>query len=69
VPKQGILAVVREICLALPETSERPSHGEPTFFVGGKHSFASVWDSRHGDGRFALLCAGPAGLQASLAYA
>jgi hypothetical protein len=66
VPKQRILAVVREICLALPETSERPSHGEPTFFVGGKRSFASVWDSHHGDGRFALICAAPAGLQASV---
>jgi hypothetical protein len=66
VPKQRILAVVREICLAMPETSERPSHGEPTFFVGGKRSFASVWDSHHGDGRFALICAAPAGLQASL---
>ena len=64
--KKQILAVVREICLALPETSERPSHGEPTFFVGGKRSFASVWDSHHGDGRFALICAAPAGLQASL---
>jgi hypothetical protein len=66
VPKQRILAVVREICLAMPETSERPSHGEPTFFVGGKRSFASVWDSHHGDGRFALICAAPAGLQASV---
>ncbi|HEV8179938.1 MAG TPA: MmcQ/YjbR family DNA-binding protein [Gaiellaceae bacterium] len=65
-PKQRILAVVREICLAMPETSERPSHGEPTFFVGGKRSFASVWDSHHGDGRFALICAAPAGLQASV---
>jgi hypothetical protein len=64
--KERILAVVREICLALPETSERPSHGEPTFFVGGRRSFASVWDSHHGDGRFALICAAPAGLQASL---
>ena len=65
-PKQRILAVVREIGLAMPETSERPSHGEPTFFVGGKRSFASVWDSHHGDGRFALICAAPAGLQASV---
>jgi hypothetical protein len=27
------LARVRQICLALAETSERLSHGEPTFFV------------------------------------
>jgi hypothetical protein len=66
VTKQRILAIVREICLALPETSERLSHGEPTFFVRGKRSFATIWDSHHGDGRFALICAAPAGLQAAL---
>jgi hypothetical protein len=67
--KARILAAVREICLALPETSERPSHGEPTFFVGGKRSFASVWDSHHGDGRFALICAAPDGMQSMLVEA
>ena len=67
--KQQILAAVREICLALPETSERPSHGEPTFFVGGKRSFASVWDSHHGDERYALICAAPSGMQAMVVEA
>ncbi|HEU5476861.1 MAG TPA: MmcQ/YjbR family DNA-binding protein [Gaiellaceae bacterium] len=67
--KKRILETVRGICLALPEASERPSHGEPTFFVGGKRSFATVWDSHHGDGRFALLCAAPAGMQAALVEA
>ena len=28
------LAHVRGICLALPEATERLSHGAPTFFVG-----------------------------------
>jgi hypothetical protein len=69
VTKKRILDAVRGICLALPEASERPSHGEPTFFVGGKRSFATVWDSHHGDGRFALLCAAPAGMQAALVEA
>jgi hypothetical protein len=64
--KERILAEVRQICLALPETSERPSHGEPTFFVREKRSFASVWDSHHGDGRFALICAAPPGVQSAL---
>ncbi len=64
--KKQLLAAVREICLALPETSERPSHGAPTFFVQEKRSFATVWDNHHGDGRFALICAAPAGLQAAL---
>jgi hypothetical protein len=69
VTKERILEAVREICLALPETSERRSHGEPTFFVRGKRSFATVWDSHHGDGRFALICAAPAGMQAALVEA
>lgn len=67
--KKRILETIREICLALPDTSERASHGEPTFFVRNKRSFATVWDSHHGDGRFALLCAAPAGMQAALVEA
>jgi hypothetical protein len=63
VTKARILEAVREICLGLPETGERPSHGAPTFFVRGKRSFATVWDNHHGDGRFALICAAPAGMQ------
>jgi hypothetical protein len=47
---------VRVVCLALPETSERQSHGAPTFFVG-KKSFASFLDDHHGDGKLALWCA------------
>jgi len=64
--KQQILAAVREICLGLPETSERLSHGAPTFFIREKRSFATVWDNHHGDGSFALICAAPEGLQAEL---
>ena len=67
--KKGIFEVVREICLGLPETSERLSHGAPTFFVRGKRSFATVWDSHHDDGRFALICAAPDGLQSALVEA
>jgi hypothetical protein len=66
VTKARILAEVRKLCLALPETSERLSHGEPTFFVRGKRSFATIWDNHHGDGRFALICAAPVGMQATL---
>jgi hypothetical protein len=69
VTKKRILESVREICLAFPAASERLSHGEPTFFVGGKRTFATVWDDHHGDGRFALLCAAPAGMQSALAGA
>ena len=67
--REQILAAVREICLGLPATSERPSHGAPTFFIREKRSFATVWDNHHGDGRFALICAAPAGMQAALVEA
>ncbi|WP_445193151.1 MmcQ/YjbR family DNA-binding protein [Sphingomonas sp. Tas61C01] len=45
-----VLARIREVALAMPETEERVSHGQPTFFVAGKQ-FAQVRDDHHGDGR------------------
>jgi hypothetical protein len=39
---------VRAAALELPETEERLSHGQPTFFVAGKQ-FAQVRDNHHGD--------------------
>ena len=57
---------VRELCLALPETSERLSHGSPTFFIRDKKTFVMYLDDHHGDGRLALWCAAPAGMQAAL---
>jgi hypothetical protein len=57
---------VRALCLALPEAVERPSHGAPTFFVSGKRSFVTFMDNHHDDGRLALWCAAPAGMQAAL---
>ena len=57
------LALIRESCLALPEVSERPSHGSPTFFVRGRSSFATVTTNHHGDGRFAIWCAAPDDIQ------
>lgn len=64
-----VLEKLREICLALPETSERLSHGAPTFFVRGKRSFMMVMTDHHGDGRFALWCAAPEGMQQMLVEA
>jgi hypothetical protein len=57
---------VRELCLALPETSERLSHGQPTFFIRGKKSFVMYLDNHHDDGRVALWCAAPGGMQEAL---
>ena len=69
VDQDGVLGRLREICLALPETSERLSHGAPTFFVRGKRAFVMVLDNFHGDGRFALWCAAPEGMQQMLVEA
>jgi len=63
------LARLREICLALPETSERVSHGSPTFFVREKRSFLTVLADHHGDGRFAIWCAAAEGVQGMLVEA
>jgi hypothetical protein len=61
--RERTLARIRELCLALPETTERLSHGAPTFFVGGKRAFLMVLTNHHGDGRYALWCAAPAEMQ------
>lgn len=61
-PSQA-LRTVRKLCLAFPETSERPSHGAPTFFVREKRGFATFHNDHHGDGRLAIWCAAPAGVQ------
>jgi hypothetical protein len=67
VPKRADpVAEVRRICLDLPEVSERLSHGAPTWFVRGKKTLATVWDDHHGDGRLALICAAPPGVQQQL---
>jgi hypothetical protein len=61
--EDAVLATIREACLALPETSERLSHEAPTFFVREKRAFVMVLSNHHGDGRFAIRCAAPDGMQ------
>ena len=61
--KGRVLQRLREICLAFPNASERLSHGAPTFFVREKRAFLMVMDNHHGDGRFAIWCAAPEGMQ------
>jgi hypothetical protein len=63
VDRAGTLDRIRKICLAFPETSERLSHGAPTFFVRGKRAFLMVLTNHHGDGRFAIWCAAADGVQ------
>lgn len=57
---------LREICGALPETTERLSHGASTFFVRGRRTVAYLTDDHHGDGRLAVICAAPPGVQAEV---
>ncbi len=56
---------VRRICAGLPESSERLSHGEPTFFVRGK-VYVMFANNHHGDGRIAVWLPVPPGFQEGL---
>lgn len=42
------------------------SHGQPTFFVGGKTAFVMFMDNHHNDGRLALWCAATPEIQQML---
>src|SRR5215217_3137935 len=50
---------LRAICLALPETAEKQTWGDPTFRVRGK-IFAM---EKRGDGRISVWCKAPPGSQ------
>ena len=56
---------VRKFCLSLPETSEKLSHGEPTFFVKQK-VFVMFANNHHNDGHLAVWLPVPEGMQMSL---
>lgn len=60
-----VLERVRSLCLALPEVTERPSHGEPTWFVRDKKTFVMYADHHHDD-RLGVWMAAPPGVQESL---
>jgi hypothetical protein len=62
-PDPDVLARLRALCLALPEVTEKLSHGEPTWFV--RKVFVS-FAGRHHDDRVAFWCAAPSGVQEAL---
>ncbi|MGA8112752.1 MAG: MmcQ/YjbR family DNA-binding protein [Actinocatenispora sp.] len=62
------LPLLRQRCLALPETTERLSHGEPTWFVRDRKTFVSYADHHHDD-RLGFCCAAPPGAQEALVAA
>lgn len=58
---------VRRLCVAFPETEERLSHGESTFFVR-QRVFAMMAINHHNDGRIAVWLSAPPGIQAILMH-
>jgi hypothetical protein len=65
IPGEEQLRRVRRICGALPQTEEKLSHGEPTFFVG-KKVYVMFANNHHNDGHIAVWIPVAAGLQATL---
>jgi len=59
------LARVRRICQSLPGTTEKLSHGAPTFFTP-KRGFAIFVNNHHNDGRVAVWLPAAEGVQAAL---
>jgi hypothetical protein len=56
---------LRGLCLALPEVTERLSHGEPTWFIRDKKTFV-MFANQHHDDRVGFWCAAPEGAQEEL---
>jgi hypothetical protein len=65
-PTADPLPRLRALCMALPEVTEKISHGEPTWFV--RRVFVSYAD-RHHDDRLGFWCAAPPGVQEELVAA
>ncbi len=56
---------VRRVCVTLPGTTEKLSHGEPTFFVA-KKVYAMFSNNHHNDGHIAVMVPVPPGHQPML---
>jgi len=60
----ALLTRLRTLCSALPEVTEKLSHGSPTWFV--QKTFVTWVDDHHGDGNTGFWCAAPPGAQEAL---
>ena len=60
--QKPLLDRIRRICLALPDTSERLSHGEQAFFVKDR-SFLNMDTYHHGSAHYSAWVAAPLGSQ------
>jgi hypothetical protein len=59
---EELIERLRNICLALPNTSEKPYHGAPSLRIP-KRAFALFEDDHHDSGRLALWAAADEGAQ------
>jgi len=59
---------LRALCMALPEATERTSHGEPSWFVADKKQFAML-SNHHHDDRLGFWCAALPGVQEEMVAA
>ena len=57
---------LRALCLALPEVTERLSHGEPTWFIRSRTTLVTLDDHHHGADHLGFWCAAGPGVQAEL---
>jgi hypothetical protein len=64
-PLKRQLQRIRRICLALPDATEKLSHGEPTFFTK-QGVFAMFANDHHRDGHVGVWPPAPPGLQEAL---
>ena len=64
-PSARQLKRVRKFCLTLPDSIEKLSHGEPTFFTP-KRVFAMFSNNHHHDGHVSVLLPAAPGLQEAL---
>lgn len=63
-----IVKRLRSICLGLPGTTEKLSHGAPAFFA--QKQFLHLWPEGHHEDQFPhLWCAAPPGAQEALVAA
>jgi hypothetical protein len=56
---------LRRLCLAMPEATEKLSHGEPAWFIRDKKLFVTSANGHH-DERIGFWCAAPPGAAEAL---
>ena len=63
---EALVERLRKICLALPEATEKRSHGEPTWFAGKGKVFAMLDNHHHGAAHLSVWLPQPLGVQEAL---